>query len=222
MKDQEEKVMKVETVSGAFIAALIGFLTGLLALFQQDADMTLSAISQRAWIVLGVGALISFLKDYQALTLRRMMSSRKPPERVDSSIWVGLFIAIAAALAVSGCAGTKAAYKAADGLEETAKVVASHYYAVVREANAMKREGTLTGERLARAQDMARKTRPVIIRLANAARIYQSVKSAENEQALEAALTEAAVAISDMIDIIEGRVDKRSELARPPAMAFQP
>jgi len=25
-----------------------------------------------------------------------------------------------------------------------------------------------------------------------------------------------------MIDIIEGRVDKRSELARPPAMAFQP
>ena len=66
--------MNSETVIGAFIAAAIGFLTAMLALLVQDGVSSVSDISQLAWIVAGVGALISFLKDYQALSARRMIA----------------------------------------------------------------------------------------------------------------------------------------------------
>jgi len=66
--------MKIETTLGALIASLTLFLTGILALFQQNSELALSDISQSAWIVLGVGGLVSFLKDYQALRTRKAIS----------------------------------------------------------------------------------------------------------------------------------------------------
>lgn len=65
--------MKAETILGAFIAALIGFGTGLLALLQQP-DATVSGITQTAWVVLAVGSAISFLKDFQAISTRRALT----------------------------------------------------------------------------------------------------------------------------------------------------
>ena len=63
--------MKVETTGGAFIAALIGFGTGFLALLQQEGVTGVSDISEVAWWVLAVGSAIAFAKDYQALSTRR-------------------------------------------------------------------------------------------------------------------------------------------------------
>lgn len=65
--------MKTETIVGALIAAVIGLLTGFLALLMQDGVNSISDISQIPWIVLVVGATISFLKDFQALTTRRII-----------------------------------------------------------------------------------------------------------------------------------------------------
>ena len=62
------------TIIGAFIAALIAFLTTVLALLTQEGVTQLNDISQLAWIVAGVGALISFLKDYQALSTRKVIA----------------------------------------------------------------------------------------------------------------------------------------------------
>lgn len=67
--------MKIETIAGALIAALILFVTGFLALLQQDGVNGAGDISQVAWLVLGGGAVLSFLKDYQALTARRIIAN---------------------------------------------------------------------------------------------------------------------------------------------------
>lgn len=66
--------MNLNTIVGAAIAALILFFTGMLALLQTEGISTISDIGQIAWIVLGVGALVSFLKDYQAISTRRLVN----------------------------------------------------------------------------------------------------------------------------------------------------
>jgi len=66
--------MNLNTIVGAVIAALILFFTGMLALLQTEGVETISDIGQIAWIVLGVGALVSFLKDYQAISTRRLVN----------------------------------------------------------------------------------------------------------------------------------------------------
>lgn len=66
--------MNVNTIVGALVAALILFFTGMLALLQTEGIETISDIGQIAWIVLSVGALISFLKDYQAISARRLIN----------------------------------------------------------------------------------------------------------------------------------------------------
>ncbi len=75
--------MNMETVSGAAIAALISFGNALLALFMNDTEMTLGMVSQAAWIGMVVGASVQFLKDYQALSTRRVIG--KMTHRGDGS-----------------------------------------------------------------------------------------------------------------------------------------
>ena len=65
---------KLNTILGALVAALILFLTGMLALMQTPGVASVGDIGQIAWIVLGVGALISFLKDFQSISARRLIN----------------------------------------------------------------------------------------------------------------------------------------------------
>ncbi len=104
---------------------------------------------------------------------------------------------------LAGCAGTKRAYQAAEGVDQNAKVVAEHYYALVREANDLKKKEILTGTALARAQEIVRTSRPAIDHLSTAARAYEGVQDATTEAELNAAIAEAAIAISELIDIIK-------------------
>lgn len=67
--------MKVETVGGALIAALILFVTGFLAILQLPNIDSWHDITSSAWLVLGGGSVLSFLKDYQALSTRRAIAN---------------------------------------------------------------------------------------------------------------------------------------------------
>lgn len=71
---------KASTIQGAIIASLILFVAGFLALFQQEGVESVSQISEGAWWILSGGAVLSFLKDYQALSTRRFLDkmNRKP------------------------------------------------------------------------------------------------------------------------------------------------
>lgn len=104
---------------------------------------------------------------------------------------------------LSGCAGTKQAYTSAEGVDQTAKVVAEHYYALVKEANALKQSGILKGGELARAQQLVRDSRPAIDSLVNASKAYEQAQTATTEAELNQAIAAAAVEISGLIDIIK-------------------
>ena len=198
--------MKIETILGAILAAVIAFGGGALALLQQEGVEQIADISQIAWVVLAIAAGLALAKDLQALTVRRSLTAVTGSGNVHSPRLVGILAIVIACMAMSGCAGTRAAYKQAEGLVETSKVVGEHYYVLVREANALAEEGTLVGRPLQQAQAIVRSTRPLIVDvLAPASDNYERVKSAANQAELERALSEAAIAVSRMIDVIRRR-----------------
>lgn len=63
--------MKVNSVLGAALAVIISTGTAVIALLTQEGVAQLSDIGQVAWIVIGIGAAISFAKDLQALDTRK-------------------------------------------------------------------------------------------------------------------------------------------------------
>ncbi len=65
----------VNTVTGAVTAALILLITNAIALFTENPELTVADIKQSTWIVLVGGGLVAFLKDYQALSFRRMVNN---------------------------------------------------------------------------------------------------------------------------------------------------
>lgn len=64
----------MNTIVGALLAALIGFGNAILALYMNDPNLTFGMITQAAWVGMVVGAIVQFLKDYQALTTRRLVN----------------------------------------------------------------------------------------------------------------------------------------------------
>lgn len=97
------------------------------------------------------------------------MKSETWSGNIHAPAWTAILATIIASSMLSGCAGTYAAYKAADGPVETSKVVGEHYYATVRELDALKDAGSLVGSALLHVQDLARSSRPIVLELGNSA-----------------------------------------------------
>lgn len=102
---------------------------------------------------------------------------------------------VLAILLVVGCAGTREAYKEADSAYETAYVVTEHYSYVLEQAAAL--QATLTDEQRNKLREVRDRVNPVVLRLPEAAAAWQAVKTAETQEALEAALEAAAVAVAE-------------------------
>jgi len=66
--------MNVNTIIGALLAALLIFITSLTALFMENPDLTFGAIRQSAWVSIIGGAVAAFIKDYQAISTRRLVN----------------------------------------------------------------------------------------------------------------------------------------------------
>jgi hypothetical protein len=63
-----------EIISGAVIAAVILLVSSLVTLFSQDPGMTFQQISQGTWVSMIGGALVAFLKDFQSISTRKLVS----------------------------------------------------------------------------------------------------------------------------------------------------
>lgn len=111
-----------------------------------------------------------------------------------------LFITLAAMLATA-CIGTQEAYKAADGLDETAYVVGEHYSALLEQVLAQNAAGRVTGEDWETVQAAIAKTTPAVLALVDAGEAYRDYQSADTEAALQFALSKAAKAITDLINV---------------------
>jgi len=64
----------MNTIVGALVAALILFVSSIVTLFTNNPEMTWGMITTATWVSLVGGALAAFLKDYQALTVRRTVN----------------------------------------------------------------------------------------------------------------------------------------------------
>jgi hypothetical protein len=64
----------MNVVIGALIAAVILFLSSVVTLFTNDPSLEFGQISTAVWVSIGGGAAIAFLKDYQAITTRRLIN----------------------------------------------------------------------------------------------------------------------------------------------------
>lgn len=65
--------MSIETIGGAIVAALILFVSSIVTLFVSDPELTFGSLSQATWVSVVGGALVAFLKDYQAVSTRRVI-----------------------------------------------------------------------------------------------------------------------------------------------------
>lgn len=63
----------MNTIIGAVVAALILFASSIVTLFTADPNLTFDQITTATWVSVAGGALIAFLKDYQALSTRRLV-----------------------------------------------------------------------------------------------------------------------------------------------------
>lgn len=66
--------MNINTIIGALIAALILFISSITTLFMENPELTFGAIKQSSWVSIVGGAAVAFLKDYQAITTRRIVN----------------------------------------------------------------------------------------------------------------------------------------------------
>ncbi len=64
----------MNTLVGALLAALILFGSSVVTLFVNNPEMTFADLTTATWVSLVGGAAVAFLKDYQALTVRRAAS----------------------------------------------------------------------------------------------------------------------------------------------------
>lgn len=64
----------MNTIIGAVVAALILFISSIVTLFTNDPTLTFADLSTAAWVSMVGGAAVAFLKDYQALTTRRLVN----------------------------------------------------------------------------------------------------------------------------------------------------
>lgn len=64
----------MNTIVGAFVATVIAILTASLALLSGEGVTSLGDISQLQWVILVVGGAITFFKDFQAISARRLVN----------------------------------------------------------------------------------------------------------------------------------------------------
>ena len=62
----------MNTIIGAFIATIIAILTAALALLSGEGVTSLGDISSLQWTILLIGGAITFGKDFQTITVRRL------------------------------------------------------------------------------------------------------------------------------------------------------
>ena len=65
----------MNSVIGAVVATMIAMLTAALALLSGEGVTAVSDISGLQWTILVIGGAITFLKDWQAITARRVINN---------------------------------------------------------------------------------------------------------------------------------------------------
>lgn len=116
-----------------------------------------------------------------------------------------LGLAVIALPLVSACtgSGTRAAYTEAKGLDEQAYVLAEHYASLVEQAAVLKAKPTTPAIAVARMQQADQVAKPLVLRLRPLRNAYVAAKNATTEAELQLALSQAVLAIADLVRAVQ-------------------
>ncbi len=64
----------MNTILGAFVATIIALLTAALALLSGPQVTSLGDITGLQWVILLIGGALTFFKDFQAISARRLVN----------------------------------------------------------------------------------------------------------------------------------------------------
>lgn len=123
--------------------------------------------------------------------------------RVTLMATLAMFGSLVIAAQLSGCVGTKAAYKAAEGVEQQAYVALEHYDALLKEGVKLKENPNVPREVVTSIQSADAKLFPVIQRVKAARDLYVAARTAPNEAELQRVVNDAVLLLADLIDAIK-------------------
>lgn len=109
----------------------------------------------------------------------------------------------AIAVTLSGCAGTRAAYAAADTPSDYALVVLEQYDAVLVEANRLKASGRISVTTLAAIRAADLKAQPFIDTIRPLQKAYESTHDSADAAALQKSVNDAIVAVAELIRTVK-------------------
>ncbi|MCL2161928.1 MAG: hypothetical protein FWH56_08635 [Betaproteobacteria bacterium] len=114
-----------------------------------------------------------------------------------------LLALLCAALAVTGCEGSRNAYSEAKTVDEKAYVVVEHYSALVKEAADLAEKPNTPREAVEAMKKADAAAMPVMLRVRNLRNAWQAAGNAENAEALQMAVNDATMVIADMIRAVK-------------------
>lgn len=104
---------------------------------------------------------------------------------------------------VSGCAGTTAAYKAAQGVDQQAYVALEHYNSLVKEAIALKSKPGVPPEVINAIKAADTAVYPAVQRVNRARVAYNNIKNAQTEEELQLAVNDAVLLLADLVNAVK-------------------
>jgi hypothetical protein len=220
IKKLDSATIKALAVATVPLLALIGTFIGIdEAVFKAKAEVvvqgllafvTLGGIAWAAWSRLFKPnpplTETALQKTIDMVKYGELKTVPTPPKQGGYASTPLLFlVAIVGALSalVVGCAGTKAAYKAADSLPDQAFVVAEHYSALVKEAADLAQNAATPDQVKSTLKAADNVARPLVLGLKPLADAYQATRTAQTEAELQAALNNAVVAVAGFIRAVK-------------------
>jgi len=179
-------------------ALIVSALTHLLVVLGVADDIASKSVTD---FVEGALPFVGLISDAIAAYGRARAKAPLAASKTDAARSLVVLAMLAPVLAVlmTGCTGTQAAYKEAQGVDEQAYVAVEHYASLLREANELKGKATTPGQAIVAMQTAAAKAQPVVMRVKDLRDAYAKVRNAENEAQLQEAVDEAILLIADLV-----------------------
>lgn len=110
-----------------------------------------------------------------------------------------LALFLPALLTLAGCQHTREAYQAADTPDEYAYVMTEQYSSLLEEAADLAEKATTPRSAVTAMQAAERQATPAVKRLKELRDAYLAIRSADNEEALQAAIDSTVRLVADLV-----------------------
>lgn len=196
----------------ALLVAIVGLIGLLLSFFGFDEGLfteRAGRVVDALLLVLSTGGVVwaGYARAYlptPPITSTAIVKTQERQAKEGGFARIG-FLALISAVLLSGflllpgCQSTRAAYQAADSLDETSYVISEHYASLVREAADLASRPTTPRGVVRAMQEADLAVAPVIDSLRRLRDAYVATRDAKTEAALQEAVNQAVILLADLV-----------------------